>query len=410
MSAASPAPGRLYSAIALWTLFALGILHLLAFCALRDAQYSWWFDFHAYKSRLDAEYRHELNLSDVAIERVLRREPAHVNANASLCIAVATTRRSTNYVRVLLGSFLRGTPKAQRDDAIVHLVAAGSAAHPDAEQLAQLPGVQLHRLFPTVNVTSLAHSAWVDLQLRSILLTMQLCVTHAHRVGAPYFVLLEDDGILADNFVDRVHDAVGTLDVDDPDWFVVKLFLSDFFAGFESHDLAWILPLCGLTPLLTFAVARYLLRVAVLRARIVAAIALVALVGTIGVGRQNLVGWRRGLTPVTEHFSMCAHVYSTRHAQRFIDEAMPVNDGPRIAMLMAGRDPPPDVALNDFVHKWKLNMYNFVPNLFQHIGLWSSCSDGSCAEHGKIRGDPRTMKQSSTFERTDNRRGNTLPE
>lgn len=70
-----------------------------------------------------------------------------------------------------------------------------------------------------------------------------------------------------------------------------------------------------MTPLLTFAVARYLLRVAVLRARIAAAIVLVALVGTIGVGRQNLVGWRRGLTPVTEHFSMCAHVYSTRHAQ-----------------------------------------------------------------------------------------------
>jgi hypothetical protein len=209
----------------LWTLFALGILHLLAFCALRDAQYSWWFDFHAYKSRLDAEYRHELNLSDVAIECALRREPAHVNANASLCIAVATTRRKgTHYVRVLLGSFLRGTPKAQRDDAIVQLVAAGSAAHPDAEQLAQLPGIQLHRLFPTANVTSLAHSARVDLQLRSILLTTQLCVTHAHRVGAPYFVLLEDDGILADNFVGRVHDAVGTLDVDDPDWFVVKLF------------------------------------------------------------------------------------------------------------------------------------------------------------------------------------------
>jgi hypothetical protein len=304
---------RQISTIVLWTLFALGILHLLAFCALRDAQYSWWFDFHAYKSRLDAEYRHELNLSDVAIECALRREPAHVNANASLCIAVATTRRKgTHYVRVLLGSFLRGTPKAQRDDAIVQLVAAGSAAHPDAEQLAQLPGIQLHRLFPTANVTSLAHSARVDLQLRSILLTTQLCVTHAHRVGAPYFVLLEDDGTPTILLVACTMPSARSTSTTPTG---SSSNSSDLFAGFESHDLAWILPLCGMTPLLTFAVARYLLRVAVLRARIAAAIVLVALVGTIGVGRQNLVGWRRGLTPVTEHFSMCAHVYSTRHAQ-----------------------------------------------------------------------------------------------
>jgi hypothetical protein len=336
--------GRQCATTTLWTLLALSLLHLFAFVFLRELQYSWWFDFAAYKERLDAEYRHELILSDAAIDRALRREPASVNANASLCIAVATTRReNTHYVRVLLGSFLRGTPKAQRDDAIVHLVAAGSAAHPDADRLAQLPGVQLQRLFPAVNATSLAHAAWVDLQLKSILLTMQLCVTHAQRVGAPYFVLLEDDGILADNFVDRVHDAVGTLDVDDPDWFVVKLFLSDFFSGFESHDLAWILPLCFATPLVVFVVARYLLRRSVTRSRIVAAAALVALICMIGVGRQNLVGWRRGLTRVTEHFSMCAHVYSTRHAQRFIDESMPAADGSTM-----GHDPPPDLALKQF--------------------------------------------------------------
>lgn len=384
--------GRQCSTTTLLTIVVLGVIHLLAFLALHNLQYSWWFDFDAYKLRLDSEYHRELALSDAAIERTLRLEPASVHTNASLCIAVATMRREgTHYVRVLLGSFLRGTPKSQRADTIVHLVVTGSAAHPDADQLARLPGVQIQRLFPTINATDLEHSVWIEFQLRSILFTMQVCLDHAKRVGAPYFVVLEDDGILADNFVDRVHDAVGTLDVDDPNWFVVKLFLSDFFAGFELHDLVWILPLCLFTPLCVFALSRYLLHLTVLRGRIAAAAVFVALVCVIGVGRQNLLGWRHGLTPVSVHFSMCAHVYSTRHAERFIDAATP-----RHGLFP---DLPPDVALNEFVHTWRLNMYNYVPNLYQHIGFWSSCSHGSCANHGKIQGDPRTMKQSSTFQR-----------
>lgn len=385
--------------LSLIALFVLSALHLTAFVTLHDVQYSWWFDFNAYKSRLEREYLRELALSDAAIERSLRRDVPWVNANASLCIAVATTHREgRQYVRVLLGSWLRGTPRPQRDDAIIHLVSTGNSSNADIEQLAQLAGVQIQRLFPTVNATALDHIAWVDLQLKSILFTMQFCVEHAQRVGSRYFVLLEDDGILADNFVDRVHDAVGTLDVDDPNWFVIKLFLSDYFSGFESHDALWILPLCVVLPLAVYIVARCLLHRTVAHAQIAATITLIVFVCVIGVGRQNLVPWKRGLTRVTAHFSMCAHIYSTQHARNFIAAAMPLIDGSSL-----GKDEPPDSALNTFVTKSNLTMYNYVPNLYQHIGFWSSCTRGSCVRSGKIQGDPRTMKQSSTFERVDNR-------
>lgn len=68
--------------LSLIALFALSVLHLTAFVTLHDVQYSWWFDFGAYKSRLEREYVRELALSDAAIERSLRRDVPWVNVNA----------------------------------------------------------------------------------------------------------------------------------------------------------------------------------------------------------------------------------------------------------------------------------------------------------------------------------------
>jgi hypothetical protein len=389
------------SAVVLTTLLLISVVHILLCFTMQDVQYSMWFSLARYEARLFSEFQSELAAAKIAVSEQLRRQrhqpSSRVHArNESLCAAIVTTPREFPFVTVLVGSLLRGTP--DRDDLHVIIVTA-DRAHAEAEELAQLDGFELQRCTLDSDLAALDNdslplklTSWVKKQTQVVNCAMAACGAHARRVGAPFFVILEDDGILADSFVTRVRHGLAALP-QHQDWFYVKLFASDFFSGWEEDDV----PLIVAPPLAIWCIALSLFRrnpSKAARLFAIAAGASIACLGLAGVGKQNLFRWRTGLNPIQQHFSMCANVFNTDAAERFLafaDEKMRADDGSLNS----------DILLNRFLgQNANLSAYNLVPNLYQHVGFSSSCASQSCRNEGKARGvDAARMKQSSTFVR-----------
>jgi hypothetical protein len=391
------------SAVLLATLLLISVVHILLCFAMQDVQYSIWFSFARYEARLFSEFQSELAAAKLAVSEQLRRQrhqpSARVRArNESLCAAIVTTPREFPFVTVLVGSLLRGTP--DRDDLRVIIVTA-DRAHAEAEELAQLDGFELQRCTLDSDLAALDSDSlplhlksWIKKQTQVVNCAMAACGAHARRAGAPFFVMLEDDGILADAFVARVRHGLAALS-QHQDWFYVKLFTSDFFSGWDVDDV----PLIAAPPVAIWCIALLLIRrnpSKAARTFVLAAGASIACLVVAGAGKQNLFRWRTGLTPIQQHFSMCANVFNTDATERFLafaGEKMRANDG----------DLNSDILLNRFLgqpENANLSAYNLVPNLYQHVGFSSSCASQSCRNEGKARGvDAARMKQSSTFVR-----------
>lgn len=371
---------------------ALLCTHTILSFALRDLRYSIWFDNTRYAQRLESEFAAELVASRQAIE-AQRSLPRLDRSNASLCIAIASAPRPQPHLTVLIGSLLRGTSAAERRDTRVVVVSAAHEHHAEAEALAdEVDGVELIRFDDIVHTAANESDVlrWRGLQTRTITFAAEVCLNHSVRVGSPYFVVLEDDGVVADSFVDRVKRDLAVLS-DKTDWVYVKLFATDFYEGWERDDYYMGVALLAI----------WVLAGALWRVRGSSTHALVCALGgsfiwlmLLALGKQNVrLPPAAGLHELKLHVSSCAHVYSTAHARDLITF---------VTFRSHTLLPNSDIALNKFLQlpgNEQLRAFNLVPNLFQHTGLYSSCTHSSCAQAQKLHGDAAHMKQSSTFRR-----------
>lgn len=251
----------------------LMIIHPILFGLFRDVRYSLFFSAANDFVRLNQEYEREYDLSNRAVERTLllqqeRRRQRGVEdpldsdeatkkhaEEAELCVAIATVPRASDhhYLTLLVGSLLRGSTALEIHNTRFMLVTSYPETHEEAKRLAQLDNFEL---VPTSHLRdhedrAETHSLlntmqWGKFQQQSYLDAMKACANHAKRVNASYYVVLEDDGLLANHFIDRLHAGVAPIADKTDEWFIVKLFLTDYFVGWSVDDVTLLATLPGI--------------------------------------------------------------------------------------------------------------------------------------------------------------------
>jgi hypothetical protein len=225
------------------------LLHPLLIGLFRNVRYSLFFSSSADFAHLQQEYERELRLSERAVERRLRLQQLRdiddssgsSSQNASLCVAIASVPRGSGhrYLTLLVGSLLRGSTLDEIESTRFVIVTRSAAAHDEARHIAELDNFELIETSPDDDAKSIHNDnnmllpQWVSNQQKDYLDAMNVCLEHAKRVDAPYYVVLEDDGLLANHFIQRIHSGVSSI-VDKHDWFIVKLFLTDYYAGWSG--------------------------------------------------------------------------------------------------------------------------------------------------------------------------------
>ncbi|TPX32944.1 hypothetical protein SeMB42_g07553 [Synchytrium endobioticum] len=376
-------------------LVASSAVFLFLFFLLYDTKYSW-FDIKTTNTNAHNDEAARLASSKAFL---LTLPHAHAPAPApsdspGLCIYIISgSPRPQQYLTQATAFLLSRTDSTQSRIAIVNTNIPPSA-HSEAIRLAQHVPI----LIPTRrNVTT--DDEWTQLSWwKKGSYDFAAVFDLAHDSHCLVTVVLEDDAVVGPAFSETVRRRLARLLASDESqcsWAYIKLFWTHYWDGWEV-SVADVLVLAAVS--LTAGIVCALVALARLQRRralggsavqamllvVFAFGCVVALLVLLSVGKQN---WRRwlgasetGVVPSVAAAAAVGQVYSKCHLRGMAD----------FLYARAADDVPVDILFNAYVAEKQVRIYEVVPNVVQHVGLYSSAEV-------KNKGTAKFMKVSSTF-------------
>ena len=160
-----------------------------------------------------------------------------IKTGPKICIGIQTAGRKSspiNYVEQTVGALLARMEMPQ-NDVYIHVfnVHNSSEVHKDVESIQDLVPV-------TRTKGTLPKTLAVEYQ-------PQFAEAHDHReairvlkrIGCQYPILIEDDALPQEGWLDRVRQAIKELEERDKDWFLIKMYISRE-PGYERKDQSYV--------------------------------------------------------------------------------------------------------------------------------------------------------------------------
>jgi hypothetical protein len=316
---------------------------------LKRIPYSLFYEMDIAKLERDQHHRREWALS------YLKQKKMHAGwqEGSELCVGILSAPREHEFLSQTVAHLLDATPV----DANVSIFVFSPRGKPANAQIAQHVKV--------VSPDTVDAKEDVDWHQRQILDFARL-FTFVDSLTCPYVLLLEDDVIPAKSYYTSLsRDILANPKVRASDIGYVKLFFTRVFAGWSFESVSDMIIIMSVASLTTFA-SGYLLRPSRKTGLVIYLIVfLYTCFILLAVGKQNwvsLISERSGLIPFTGMTSSPAHLYPHHLMKPLADYFSDKWTQTR----------PSDFLIDDFMIEHALKRYEFLPHLFQHIGLYSS--------------------------------------
>eukprot|EP01083_Nonionella_stella_P124494 375929_1 len=302
---------------------------------------------------------------------------SHSNSNTSLCIGVLTRDRGNLYptrtVAALLQGLVYARTNAQHAQQFPDLPARANVTvllcnvEDSPEKHTEL--AEFHNSLPFYQLKSKAQKSTDNAEK----MHYSECGTEClRRSNADNVLLLEDDAVAARTFLPRLLSQIRALERRDPQWGLLKLFWSEVYMGWSADDVMWLIVamvLGILTPTAITLFRRRNLKPAFAVLCYSALFCTVLLLSALLIGKQNL--WPpvprgdgahdvRGYAGGTVSVSSVAITYRRELFEKLADS------------LRSPKSNSVDLEAWDFVESRGLVPYLMQPNIFQHIGVFSS--------------------------------------
>jgi len=302
-----------------------------------------------------------------------------------VCIVIASVDRHPHYyLSITLASVLKGLSQQERDRYNASVFVLDTEPDPNRNREAKnLVGKFPPHLFTVVPTKRNDRSlSWYEKEVLDYADALHFCASKK----ASMTIMLEDDTLATNHYVDKLMKAYRTIPANS-DYMDIKLFYPEFYCGFTGMKdyigFAIFAPLAG--AFLTVIVMRVVLRGKLNKLTTVKILmwiyfSTLCVLIPLAIGRQNLFWcFKFGIHPFTATAFTNAVAYPAAKMEivaSFLETHM--------------RDDPVDLLLDKFALDNKWMRYLLVPNLFQHIGIYSSNSY-------KNQGNDRWLKTSMTF-------------
>jgi hypothetical protein len=228
-----------------------------------------------------------------------------------ICVGIQTTNRPRSpfsyVVQALTSLLVRMNYRQNKNDVHIHVfnMEKNPQEHKDIHLIEGLvPITHVHKELPGLHLRSSEARKGQEGLDHSVILH------HFINEGCQYPILIEDDAIAAENWVDSVNQAIKELPTD---WFIIKLF--------SSRWAPWVAPK------------------------------------------------RKGISNYNQRFSAVAYMINPNYMASFGDEMI---DMIRRAHGKKPGIAPKDVFMNDFAFQKHLEIKSFEPSIFQHTGIFTS--------------------------------------
>ena len=306
-----------------------------------------------------------------------------------MCVSIVTRNRAVPYVQALIASLLRGNDAVDVSSIDICLL---NTENTPTDHL-DLRIIQSKLPFISIRHSSTwdrgGESRWKSRESMDYAAALDTCASS----GAPWVIVLEEDAVLANNFIRKTLKLLHPY-VERPDTAYVKLWFSDRWDGFENDDIFSLIGTSTLISAILTLGLRYmgmfsrrskLLRPYIRTGRrphgefeaftVFVLFTVIIAANAALIGRQNLLMFRdqlllRGqrVEPLGEHHGAgtVAVAYPLRGAVRAAEYIRIVGVGEKVPNI--------DVLLSDdYLRRFKnITAFEVTPPLAQHIGAYSS--------------------------------------